>query len=75
MLAGTVEIDHFYLGGRPRKCPDDPAPGRGRKGQEKTDKTPVLGMVQRPADILPGTPAGDARAAVITGLSFGRRNV
>lgn len=38
MLAGTVEIDHFHLGGRPRKRPDEPPPGRGRKGQANTEK-------------------------------------
>lgn len=69
MLAGTVEIDHFHLGGRPRKNPDDPPPGRGRKGQANTDKTPVMAMVRRPTDVMPGTLAGDARAAVVTGLS------
>lgn len=70
MLDGTVEIDHFHLGGRPRKHPDDPPPGRGRKGQANTQKTPVMAMVQRPSDDTPGAPAGDARAAVVTGLSF-----
>ncbi|SCB29754.1 Transposase zinc-ribbon domain-containing protein [Rhizobium hainanense] len=35
MLDGTVEVDHFYLGGRPRKQPDGPPPGRGRKGRQK----------------------------------------
>ncbi|QPC95457.1 IS1595 family transposase [Mesorhizobium sp. INR15] len=70
MLAGTVEIDHFHLGGRPRKRPDEAPPGRGRKGQANTEKTTVLGMVQRPADRVPGTLAGDARAAVVTGLSL-----
>ncbi len=69
MLAGTVEIDHFHLGGRPRMNPDDPLPGRGRKGQANTEKTPVTAMVQRPTDNTPGTPAGDARAAVVTDLS------
>ncbi len=54
MLDGTVEIDHFYLGGGPRKHPDDPSLGRGRKGQAKTLKTPVLAIVQRPADVTPG---------------------
>ena len=48
MLDGTVEIDHFHLGGRPRINPDDPPPGRGRKGQPNTQKTPVMVMVQRP---------------------------
>lgn len=35
MLDGTVEIDHFYLGGRARINPDDPPPGSGLGGQEK----------------------------------------
>lgn len=48
MLDSTVEIDHFHLGGRPKKRPDDPPPGRGRKGQANTQKTPVMAMVQRP---------------------------
>lgn len=69
-LAGTVEVDHFYLGGRPRTHADDPPPGRGRKGQVKTEKTPVMAIVQRPADITPGSTAGDARATVVTGLSL-----
>ncbi len=70
MLEGTVEVDHFHLGGRPRKHSDDPPPGRGRKGQANTEKTPVMAMVQRPNDVTPGTSAGDARAAVVTGLSL-----
>lgn len=70
MLNGTVEVDHLYLGGRPRKYPDDPSPGRGRKGQAKTEKTPVLAIVQRPVDVTPGSGAGDARASVVTGLSL-----
>ncbi|ANH09005.1 IS1595 family transposase [Shinella sp. HZN7] len=70
MLDGTVEIDHFYLGGNPRKHPDNPPPGRGRKGKVKTEKTPVMAIVQRPADITPGSNAGDARAAVVSGLSL-----
>jgi hypothetical protein len=70
MLDGTVEIDHFYLGGRARKQRDEPPPGRGRKGQANTEKTPIIAMVQRPSDIVPGTLAGDARAAVVTGLSL-----
>lgn len=69
MLDGTVEIDHFHLGGRPRINLNDPPPGRGRKGLPNTQKTPVMVIVQRPDDVTPGTPAGDARAAVVTGLS------
>ncbi|RAZ93064.1 IS1595 family transposase [Mesorhizobium hawassense] len=70
MLDGTVEVDHFHLGGRPRKHPDDPPPGRGRKGQANTQKTPVMAVVQRPNGNAPGTAAGDARAAVVMGLSL-----
>ncbi|TPW26121.1 IS1595 family transposase [Martelella alba] len=70
MLDGTVEIDHFYLGGRPRKQPDKPPSGRGRKGQKKTEKTPVVAIVQRPDAAAPGSPAGDARASTVSGLSL-----
>lgn len=69
MLDGTVEIDHFHLGGRQKKHSDDPPPGRGRKGQANTEKAPVLAMVQRPNDITPGMSAGDARATVVADLS------
>ncbi|RTM07745.1 MAG: IS1595 family transposase, partial [Hyphomicrobiales bacterium] len=31
--------------------------------------TPVIAMVRRPTHVMPGTLAGDARAAVVTGLS------
>lgn len=73
MLDGTVEVDHFYLGGRARINPEDPPPGRGRKGLPNTQKTPVMVIVQRPDDVTPGTPAGDARAAVVTGLRSEQR--
>jgi hypothetical protein len=63
-LGGTVEIDEFFLGGRPKKKPDEPPPGRGRKGLRRTTKHPVLAAVQRPSATSPGAPAGDARAAV-----------
>jgi transposase-like protein len=43
-LTGTVEIDEVYLGGRPRYLGTS---GRGRA----TDKTPVMGMVQRGGDV------------------------
>jgi transposase-like protein len=68
MLAGTVEIDHFHLGGRPRKRPDDPPPGRGRSGEY--GENPGHGDGAAPNDVTPGTPAGGARAAVVTGLSL-----
>jgi transposase-like protein len=68
-LGGTVEIDEFYLGGRPKHRVVTPPPGRGRKGQRRTTKTPVLAMVQRPGAMTVGAPAGDARAAVVDDLS------
>jgi hypothetical protein len=43
-LGGTVEIDEFFLGGRPKKKPDEPPPGRGRKGLPRTTKHPVLAV-------------------------------
>jgi transposase-like protein len=43
-LAGTVEVDEVYLGGRPRY------PGVSKRGRG-TDKTPVVGMVQRGGDV------------------------
>jgi hypothetical protein len=70
-LSGTVEIDEFYVGGSPRKDADRPPPGRGRKGQPKTTKTPVLAIVQRPEPAEEGTPSGEARARVVADLSDG----
>ena len=43
-LTGTVEIDDVYLGGRPRYR------GMGKRGRG-TDKTPVVGIVQRQGDV------------------------
>jgi len=68
-LSGTVEIDEFFLGSRPKKKPGTPPPGRGRKGQKKTTKKPVLAMVRRPSDLKIGEPAGDARAAIVADRS------
>jgi hypothetical protein len=68
-LDGTVEMDEFYIGGSPRNDADRPRLGRGRKGQPKTTKTPVLAVVQRPASIDEGAAAGDARAQVVADLS------
>ena len=69
-LGGTVEIDEFFLGGRPKKNPDEPPPGRGRKGLRRTTKHPVLAVVQRPAGTSLGAPAGDARASIVTNLAM-----
>ena len=43
-LTGTIEIDEVYVGGRPRFKGQSKA-GRG------TNKTPVIGMVQRDGDV------------------------
>jgi transposase-like protein len=69
-LGGTIEIDEFYLGGRPKKRADEPPPGRGRKGQRRTTKSPVLALVQRPGATTRGAPAGEARAAGVADLSM-----
>lgn len=68
-LGGTVEIDGFYVGGSPRRDADRPRLGRGRKGQPRTTKTPVLGIVQRPERLQAGTPSGSAGARVVDDLS------
>jgi hypothetical protein len=57
-LGGTVEIDEFYIGGSPRRDADRPRLRRGRKGQPRTTKTPVLAIVQRPEQLQGGAPAG-----------------
>ncbi len=43
-LTGTVEADEVYAGGRPRY------PGVSKRGRG-TEKTPVMGMVQRGGDV------------------------
>jgi hypothetical protein len=68
-LDGTVEMDEFYIGGSPRRDADRPHLGRGRKGQPRTTKTPVLAVVQRPVAADEGAAAGDARARVVADLS------
>ncbi len=68
-LGGTVELDEFYIGGSPRNDADRPHLGRGRKGQPRTTKTPVLAIVQRPGPLAEGTLAGEARARVVDDLS------
>lgn len=68
-LDGTVEMDEFYIGGSPRRDANRPHLGRGRKGQPRTLKTPVLAVVQRPADACEGAAAGGARARVVADLS------
>src|SRR3712207_4725760 len=68
-LDGVVEIDSLYVGGKPRRDRNYSPPGRGRKGQPKTQKTLALVAVQRPPDLSVGASAGETRAAVIEDLS------
>ena len=69
-LTGTVEIDEVYLGGRLKRSPAAPPPGRGRNGQRRTTKAPVLAMVHSPETTRIGSSAGHARALVVEDLSF-----
>lgn len=69
LLTGTVEIDDVFIGGAPRRDADRPRLGRGRKGQPRTTKTPVLALVQRPHSLADGTQAGRAGAHVVDDLS------
>ncbi|MBO1909502.1 IS1595 family transposase [Microvirga sp. 3-52] len=73
-LDGVIEIDSLYLGGKPRREMNPTPPGRGRKGEPKTLKTPALVAVQRPLDVSVGAPAGETRAAVIEDLSESEAN-
>jgi ISXO2-like transposase domain len=68
-LGGMIEMDEFYIGGSPRKDADRPRLGRGRKGQPRTTKTPVLAIVQRPELTDNRTDVGEARARVVADLS------
>lgn len=68
-LTGMVEMDELFVGGAPRRDADRPRLGRGRKGQPRTTKTPVLAMVQRPANHEEGTQAGAAKGRVVKNLS------
>ena len=68
-LDGIVETDEFYLGGSPRHDADRPKLGRGRKGQPRTTKTPVLAVIQRPPEMSFGAQAGEAKARVVEDLS------
>lgn len=55
-LVGIIEADVSYVGGASRNDADRPRLGRGRKGQPRTEKTPVFGIVERPLDLTPGAP-------------------
>jgi transposase-like protein len=68
-LGGTVEIDEFFLGGKPKKPSRTPPSGHAKKSKKQTSKKPVLAMVQRPGDIKAGDPAGEARAAIVADRS------
>ena len=51
MLAGIVEADETYVGGKPRKSNkhDDDKPNKRGRG---TDKTPIIGAVERDGNVI-----------------------
>ena len=69
LLTGMVEMDELFVGGAPRRDADRPRLGWGRKGQPRTTKTPILAIVQRPANHEEGTQAGAAKGRVVKDLS------
>jgi len=71
-LAGSVEVDETYMGGRARQWP------RQSKEYHRSQKHPVLGMVERGgsvrAEVLPtrgGASAGDVRPRVLENIKGG----
>lgn len=46
LLEGLVEMDETYVGGKPRKGNDKKSDGKSKRGRG-TDKTPVVGMIER----------------------------
>ncbi len=65
LLQGIVEMDETYVGGRPRKSNkrDDDKPHKRGRG---TDKTPVIGIVERGGRVVATpAPAGDLSAKAL----------
>ncbi|WP_165820378.1 transposase [Microvirga sp. KLBC 81] len=73
-LDGTVEIDGFYRGGKPRREMHRSPPGRGSESESKTLKTPALVVVQRPPDLSIDASPREAHATVIEDLSESEAN-
>lgn len=68
-LEGIVELDDLHIGGKPTKDSERPKRPAGRRSQAKTTKFPALALVQRPEDIMVGSPAGKVHAAKVDILS------
>ncbi len=54
LFSGIIEMDETYVGGKPRKKnkkKDDDNDSTGSKRGRGTDKTPVVGMVERGGDV------------------------
>ena len=55
MLAGIIEADETYVGGKPRKRnkrDDEPEGGNTSKRGRGTDKTPIIGAVERDGNVV-----------------------
>lgn len=55
MLAGIIEADETYVGGKPRKSnkrDDDQEGGNTSKRGRGTDKTPIIGAVERDGNVV-----------------------
>lgn len=60
MLDGTIELDHFYLGGKPERQPDAPSPGRDTKDTGHGDCAAPGGNHSRLSRGRPAVEAPDA---------------
>jgi len=69
LLDGVVEIDDLHIGGKPRKDGSRPKIPPALNARSNSTKFPALAVVQRPAEISAGSPAGKARAVVVNSLS------
>ncbi len=70
LLAGIIEADETYVGGKPRK--ENKRDDSPRGGQGKSDKTPVIGAVERDGNVVAQV-AQDTTAKTI--LNFIRNSV
>jgi len=65
LLMGIVEMDETYIGGKPRKGNDKKGGGKSKRGRG-TDKTPVVGMIER---------GGKVKAEMVKGQKLGSKTL